>query len=110
MSSISVYLETANLEISTLAERLGGICTKERPIKYGIEQIFEFDLESFANQFHLSALHFPEVISIGRSPNQVQEAIASSRLCDCGWTTKQDCNIQCNALPIGLEVGSDRDD
>jgi hypothetical protein len=101
MSSISVYLESTSPEVSQLAHKLGGACAEELPIRDGIEQVFNFGLESMATQFHLSVLHFPEVISVGRSP--IRQAIAASRLCDCGWTTKQECDRECET-PNGLEV------
>lgn len=95
MFDVSVYLESASADVSQLAGRLGGICTEENEIKYGIEQKFSFTLESFADQFHFAAFHYPQVISIGRSPSVIHQAIANSRLCKCGWTTKQACSKNC---------------
>lgn len=95
MFEVSVYLSKASVGVSQWAGRLGGICTEEKDISEGIEQKFDFNLESYANQFHFSAFHFPEVISIGRSPSVIQKAIADSRLCDCGWTTKKACLQNC---------------
>jgi hypothetical protein len=98
MFEVSVYLTKPSVEVSQWAGRLGGICTEEKNIGEGIEQKFDFSLESYANQFHFSALHFPEVISIGRSPSIIQKAIAGSRLCDCGFTTKHNCDRLCQGL------------
>lgn len=98
MFEVSVYLTMPSVDVSQLAGRLGGICTEESDIRDGIEQKFGFSLESYANQFHFSAFHFPEVISIGRSPSVIHQAIANSRLCDCGWTTKQACLKTCEAI------------
>jgi len=95
MFEVSVYLTKASVDISQLAGRLGGICTEEIDIVDGIEQKFNFNLQSYADQFHFSAFHFPEVISIGKSPSPIQKAIAESRLCDCGWTTKKACFQNC---------------
>jgi len=95
MFEVSVYLTHASVDVSQWAGRLGGICTEEKSTSEGIEQKFDFSLESYANQFHFSAFHFPEVISIGRSPSIIQKAIADSRLCDCGWTTKKQCLLDC---------------
>lgn len=112
-TEVSVWLTGASVEVSQLAGRLGGICTEERPNAIGIEQVFQFSLESFANQFNFSAFHFPEVVSIGRVPSLSKKAIADSRLCDCGWTTKHQCDRECESAPINLnatESGSDRDE
>lgn len=94
------------MEVSQLAGRLGGICTEET-VSNVFEQKFKFSLESMAEQFQRSAVLFSEVISVGRSPSVIEQAIATSRLCDCGWTTKAQCGVQCDALPINLEVNSD---
>lgn len=98
MFKVSVYLTKPSVDVSQLAGRLGGICTEESDIRDGIEQKFGFNLESYADQFHFSAFHFPEVMSIGRSPSVIHQAIANSRLCDCGWTTKQTCSKTCEAI------------
>jgi hypothetical protein len=98
MFEVSVYLTSPSVSVSQLAGRLGGICTEGRNITDGIEQKYNFGLDSFADQFNFSAFHFPEVISIGRSPSPIQQAIANSRLCDCGWTTKQACSKTCEAI------------
>jgi hypothetical protein len=95
---IAIHAEQISTDVSQLAGRLGGICTKESKVIDGLELKFEFSLESMAQQFHVSVLHFPEVISVGRSPNPIQKAIAASRLCDCGWTTKSSCNVKCEAI------------
>lgn len=97
MYEVSVYLTKPSVDISQLAGRLGGICTEESDIRDGIEQKFGFGLESYADQFHFSALHFPEVMSIGRSPSVIHQEIANSR-CDCRWTTKQACLKNCESL------------
>lgn len=106
-TDVSVWLTGASVEASQLAGRLGGICTEERQNVAGIEQVFRFNMESFAQQFNFSAFHFPEVISIGRSPNLSQKAITESRLCNCGWTTKSECDQECSR-PISIEVEGDR--
>jgi hypothetical protein len=96
MFEVSIFLSKASVEVSQLAGRLGGICTEEIDIGDEIEQKFNFNLKSYADQFHFSAFHFPEVISIGKSP--IQKAIADSRLCDCGFTTKHSCDHLCQGL------------
>ncbi len=100
MSSISVYLESNCVDIENLAKRLGGVCSKQSHIQGGIEQVFDFQLESMAEQFHASVLRFPELISIG-SPlrnysqiSSIEEAIAASRLCKCGVTTMLECGAK----------------
>lgn len=98
MFEISVFLSKASVEVSQLAGRLGGICTEEIEIGNEIEQKFNFNLKSYADQFHFSAFHFPEVVSIGKSPSLIQKTITNSRLCDCGWTTKQACSKTCEAI------------
>lgn len=98
MYEVSVYLTKPSVEVSQWAGRLGGICTEESNTVDGIEQKYVFTLESFADHFNFSSFHFSEVISIGRSPSLVQQAIAASKLCDCGWTTKSSCNIKCEAI------------
>lgn len=98
MTEVSIFLTAPSVEVPQWAGRLGGICTEEHENIAGIEQVFRFNMESFANQFSASVFHYPEIISVGRSPNQVQKAIADSKLCDCGWTTKQQCDLECEAM------------
>lgn len=93
MSKISVEVEGMPSEIAELAERLGGICSEPQAIATGFEQSFEFQIDSMARQFHLSALLYPQVISVNREA--IRKAIAESRLCDCGWTTKFECSSNC---------------
>lgn len=100
-TEVSVWLTSASVDVSQLAGRLGGICTKERPNPCGIEQVFQFSIKSLANQFNIAAHHFPEVVSIGRSPDLSKVAIAESKLCDCGWTTKQQCDRECESPKVG---------
>lgn len=106
-TEVSVWLTGASVEVSQLAGRLGGICTEERQNVAGIEQVFRFNMESFAQQFNFSVFHFPEVISIGRAPNLSQKAITESRLCNCGWTTKSQCDRDCET-PSMKQSGGDR--
>ncbi len=96
--NISVWLTTASVDVMQLAGRLGGICTEERPNPCGIEQVFQFSIESIAKQFNIAAFHFPEVVSIGRSPDLSKAAIAESKLCDCGWTTRLECDRENNDI------------
>ena len=87
-----------SVEISQMAGVLGGICVEQTEKAKGFEQKFQFNLESKAEQFEASILWFPEVFSVGRKPNLSEQAIANSRLCDCGWTTKQSCSKTCEAI------------
>ena len=98
MFPITVCVEEIGIELRQLAEVLGGICSEELPIAGGYELKFEFSLESKARQFHLNAFNYPETISVERSPNVIQKAIADSRLCDCGFTTKHSCDRLCKGL------------
>lgn len=97
MFPITVCVEKISADMHQLAGVLGGICSEESPTAIGFELKFEFTLESNARQFHLNAFNYPETISAMRSPSIIQQAIASSRLCDCGWTTKQACLKTCEA-------------
>jgi len=104
---VSIYLTESSPEISQLAEKLGGICAEENDIRDGIEWVFNFSLDSLASQFHAAAILFPEVISIGRTPmpKLIAQAIADSRLCNCGWTTRKECNLNCtDCLASALEA------
>ena len=95
MFPITVCVEEIGIELRQLAEVLGGICSEESPIAGGYELKFEFSLESKARQFHLNAFNYPETISATQSPSVIQQAIADSKLCDCGWTTKKACLQDC---------------
>lgn len=97
MFPITVCVEKISADMHQLAGVLGGICSEESPTAIGFELKFEFTLESNARQFHLNAFNYPETISAMRSPSIIQQAIASSRLCNCGWTTKQACLKTCEA-------------
>jgi len=59
---------------------------------------FEFSLKSKARQFHINIFLFPETILAMRSPAIIQQAIADSRFCDCGFTTKHSCDRLCQGL------------
>jgi hypothetical protein len=98
MFPITVCVEKISADMHQLAGVLGGICSEESPIAIGFELKFEFPLESNARQFHLNTFNYPETISATRSPNPIQKAIANSKLCDCGWTTKSSCNVKCEAI------------
>ena len=95
MFTITVCVEKISADMHQLAGVLGGICSKESPIAIGFELKFEFPLESNALQFHINTFLFPETISATRSPSLIQKAIADSRLCNCGWTTKKQCLQDC---------------
>lgn len=99
-SNVSIYLQAHSEDITKLARKLGGFCSQQLPVTQGIEQIFEFQLESRADQFFASVLLFPEVISIGspvpkvESELSVEAAIAISKLCECGFTTMHECGAK----------------
>ena len=95
MYPITVCVEKNTVDLHQLAGVLGGICSEELPIAGGYELKFEFSLESNARQFHINTFLFPETISVERSPSVIQQAIADSKLCDCGWTTKKACLQDC---------------
>lgn len=95
MFPITVCVEKISADMHQLAGVLGGICSEESPIAIGFELKFEFSLESNARQFHLNTFNYPETISATRSPNVIHQAIADSRLCNCGWTTKKACLQNC---------------
>jgi hypothetical protein len=95
MYPITVCVEKNSADMHQLAGVLGGICSEELPIAGGYKLKFEFFLESKARQFHINTFLFPETISPMRSPAIIQQAIADSRLCDCGWTTKKQCLLDC---------------
>ena len=100
VSNVSVYLDSHCPDISRLANRLGGFCAEQKPISEGIEQVFEFQLESRADQFFASVVLFDEVISVGSPVPKVDDAlsvegaIALSKLCECGVTTMHDCGAK----------------
>ena len=98
MYPITVWVERNSADMHQLAGVLGGICSEESPIAGGYELKFEFSLESNARQFHINTFLFPETISVERSPSVIQQAIADSRLCDCGFTTKHSCDRLCEGL------------
>jgi hypothetical protein len=98
MYPITVCVERISPDMHQLAGVLGGICSEERLIDGGYELKFEFSLESYARQFHVSTFLFAETIAAMRSPDVIQKAIAESRLCDCGFTTKHSCARQCQGL------------
>jgi hypothetical protein len=95
MFPITVCVEKISADMHQLAGVLGGICSEESPFAIGFKLKFEFPLESNARQFHLNTFNYPETISATRSPNAIQKAIADSRLCNCGWTTKKACLQDC---------------
>jgi hypothetical protein len=109
---MDVFIQTNDLsdDISDYATRLGGICQNEAIGDRLIEQHFAFSSDTMAQQFDRSVRVFPEVTNIGYAPDLIAQAIANSKLCACGWTTKQQCDIECDALPINLEIKGDRDD
>lgn len=95
MSKVFLQLSNPSVEVSQLAGRLGGICAEELGNFYH----YIFNLDSMADQFHASVRHFPEVVRVERSGgNSIKSAIAQSRLCDCGWTTRQECDRKCEAI------------
>ncbi len=100
MFEFEVYILSTHcsVEISQMAGVLGGICVEQTEKAKGFEQRFQFNLESKAEQFEASILWFPEVFGVGRKPILIAQAIANSRLCDCGWTTKQSCSKTCEAI------------
>lgn len=98
MFPIIVCVEKVSADMHQLAGTLGGICSEESPIAIGFELKFEFSLESKARQFHLNTFNYPETISAMQSPAIIQQAIADSRLCDCGFTTKHSCDRICQGL------------
>ena len=98
MYPITVCVERISPDMHQLAGALGGICSEETKISGGFELKFEFTLESYARQFHVSSFLYPETISARKSPCVIQKAIAESRLCDCGITTKHSCNRLCQGL------------
>lgn len=91
MFPITVCVEKISADMHQLAGVLDGICSEELPIADGYELKFEFSLESKARQFHIT-------ISAMRSPAIIQQAIADSRFCDCGFTTKHSCDRLCQGL------------
>ncbi len=102
-TNVSIYLQEHSEDISKLARKLGGFCSKQVPIPQGIEQIFEFQLQSHADQFFASVLLFPEAMSVGSPVPKVDDAlsvegaIALSKLCQCGITMHEcfvkDCEV-----------------
>ena len=67
-------------------------------------QSFSFSQEGIAEQFKAAVAWYPNVVglrvsgdSIDNSIKEIEAAIASSRLCDCGWTTKASCERNCAA-------------
>lgn len=94
MTRVSVRLNSSCIDILNLAGRLDGSCINQEPSKNGFKQVFEFPLESRAEKFADSVRYFPEVLSVGRS--LIDEAIANSRLCACGFKTVLDCNSECD--------------
>jgi hypothetical protein len=97
---LNVYLQTNDFcqDIANYAEKLGGICENEAVSDRLIEQHFQFNTDSTAEQFNRSVRVFPEVINISQSPDLIAQAIANSKLCACGWTTKHQCDRECEAM------------
>lgn len=94
MLKVFVELSAPSVAISQLAGRLGGTCVNELCNLYQ----YAFTLESMADQFYTSVRHFPEVVRVDRLGTPIQDVITLSRLCDCGWTTRQGCEISCEAI------------
>jgi hypothetical protein len=98
MFEVYTHSTHCSVEISQMAGVLGGICVEQAEKGGGFEQKFQFSLESKAEQFEASILWFPEVFGAGRKPSAIEQAIADSKLCDCGWTTRKACLKTCEAI------------
>jgi hypothetical protein len=97
MKTVTVTSSKPDSDIMQCAYRFGAQCLSEVKGKDCFMQSFSFSQGSIAEQFKAAVAWYPNVVGLRVSGDEIEAAIASSRLCDCGWTTKASCERNCSA-------------